>query len=214
MSSSATHATAFLNTEDHPCPPSDKTLERKYASPPFDGRCNGYITIQTSDRVWFQVHEVILSLASPYFNDLFEDGPLTPLPSPDPSQRDFDNAGDTTLVADDLYHIDEDSKVFDIVLRCIWPGLARPTLSSLDDLLPVLDAMVRYEMDQIDSFQHIITSLLRLAKPPSPGKAHPNPLRVFARFHKHKRSFHQPPWLRSSDTAWKFPVRYRVWILS
>ncbi|KAL0573445.1 hypothetical protein V5O48_008518 [Marasmius crinis-equi] len=165
--------------------------ECKHAKAPFDDPNNADSVVETSDNIQFNVYRIIPSLVSSYFKDMFN-SPLQPaqvsklgLNDPEDAENDV-----YSIPRNPVHRIAEDSKVFDTILRWIYPGLTTPTLSTIDELSPILEAMVKYRMENTAPFRTVISSLLNLAKP-TPGQAHPDTIRVFAIFHKLRTSIPQ-----------------------
>jgi hypothetical protein len=110
------------------------------ASPPFD-HPNADIIIRSSDGIDFHVFKVFLTVASPFFETMFE------LPQPAVGTRE--NTRDDLPVVT----VQEDNRTLDMFLRFFYPfTLAKhPSLSSLADILPVLKAARKYSVDLIES---------------------------------------------------------------
>ncbi|KAJ7657355.1 hypothetical protein DFH06DRAFT_1473317 [Mycena polygramma] len=92
----------------------------------FDAE-NADVILRTSDDVDFRVFKPVLSLASPFFKDMFG------LPQ------------DPTADEVQVITISEDSTVMDALLRFCYP-CAAPDIRSLDKLHRVIEAMVKYQM--------------------------------------------------------------------
>ncbi|KAL6300869.1 hypothetical protein BKA93DRAFT_902703 [Sparassis latifolia] len=97
---------------------------------PFD-KPNADTILRTSDRVKFRVRNAILAEASVFFEGMFS------CPQPPDSQQ-----------CDGLPVVDvaEDSKTLDALLRFCYP-FDPPELATLDELVPVLRAALKYVMD-------------------------------------------------------------------
>jgi hypothetical protein len=80
----------------------------------------------------FRVHRCLLAIASPFFQTMFE------LPQPASSM----NKGAIDLPVVDMV---EDQHTLDALLRLIYP-VARPQFATVDALVPVLAAAVKYEV--------------------------------------------------------------------
>ncbi|KAM5536671.1 hypothetical protein V8D89_009766, partial [Ganoderma adspersum] len=94
---------------------------------PFNS--SGDVILLTPDLTEFYVLSSILSLASPIFRDMFS-LPLRP-------------GSDGTVPTVD---VTEDSMTLENLLRLCYPT-TRPTLDALDDIVPVLEAAMKYEME-------------------------------------------------------------------
>lgn len=166
----------------------NQNSQRCWAKSPFDNPGKADVVIQTSDNIQFHVYKIILSLVSSYFEDLFDSDPEQSAKLWLDDSDDEENAISVTELS--VHHIGEDSRVFDAVLQWIYPGLTPPTLSKIEDILPVLVAMVKYRMEHTAPFQAATASLLDLAQP-NAGQAHPTTIRVFAIFHRFRTSIPQ-----------------------
>ena len=84
------------------------------------------VIIRAAGSLDFRVHKIILSLASPFFKDMFT------LPQP-PSDT-----------PETLPHVDvqESPKTWENILRTIYPSLPSPIIDTLDDLQSVLFAEI------------------------------------------------------------------------
>ena len=91
------------------------------------------VIIRAAGSLDFRVHKIILSLASPFFKDMFT------LPQP-PSDT-----------PETLPHVDvqESPKTWENILRTIYPSLPSPIIDTLDDLQSVLFAARAYEMQSV-----------------------------------------------------------------
>jgi len=97
----------------------------------------------------FQVHRCILAAASPFFADMFT------LPQ-DPSSSD----------KRPVLPVSETSDVLDTLLRFIYPT-PDPLISSLEELVPILGAAVKYDLLAVTvSLRRILTSQLYLQVTP------------------------------------------------
>ncbi|KAL0566829.1 hypothetical protein V5O48_015173 [Marasmius crinis-equi] len=165
----------------------DEDTQQCYAKYPFNNPSKADVVVQTSDNVHFHVYKIILSLISSYFEDLFDSEPKSDSKLWPKVSEDAENA---ISFRRSLYRVGEDSKVFDAILQWIYPGLAPPTLSKIEDILPVLEAMVKYRMQHTAPFQAATASLLDLA-PPKADQPHPIAIRVFAIFQRFRASVPQ-----------------------
>ncbi|KZT21617.1 hypothetical protein NEOLEDRAFT_1139239 [Neolentinus lepideus HHB14362 ss-1] len=108
------------------------------APPPFD-RESADLIFRTCDDVDFRVHKCILAIASPLHNDASEAESLGPTTD---SKDGADGAESRTVIL-----VTEDSDVLDKLLRFVYP-VASPSLETLDELKPVLEAALKYQMDE------------------------------------------------------------------
>lgn len=108
-----------------------------YAIAPFD-HAKADIILRSSDNVNFRVFKLFLSLASPFFETLFE----IPQPAEEKDQEDG-------LV---VIPVAEDSKTLDALLRFCYPCTLAddPSLEVLKDALDVLEAAKKYSLDAIE----------------------------------------------------------------
>nr|VWO94991.1 N/A [Ganoderma boninense] len=111
------------------------------------------ITLRTSDRIDFYVHSPILSQASPMFADM--------LSLPQPSSVSQVAIADRPVV-----DVTEDSRALEMLLRLCYPVL-KEKLDKLDDIVPVLQAAMKYDMEWP---VYLLTSDLREIVPQSPLK--------------------------------------------
>lgn len=100
----------------------------KTAQAPFDDESADTI-LQSSDGVDFHVFRIVLSLASPFFKDLF-------------SLRQPHNNEDTPIIP-----VPESSSTLDYLLRICYP-IPDPTITNVQDIGGVLEAALKYEMEQ------------------------------------------------------------------
>ncbi|KAH9482238.1 hypothetical protein JR316_0004336 [Psilocybe cubensis] len=103
----------------------------------------------------FHIHKCILSAASPFFDDMFTLPQLA------------DDASDKVPIIP----VSEPSHILDTLLRYVYP-VSRPIIESLDELLLVLDAAVKYD------FPTVITALRSLLL--SSRFLQLSPIRVYA----------------------------------
>lgn len=101
------------------------------ASPPYDETSDGDVILKSSDEVLFRVHKVILSLASPFFRDMFS-LPQTVTPSDGPSNAP-------------IIPFSESSETIDTLLRFIYPG-EDPDLKLVHEIEGVVEAAIKYDM--------------------------------------------------------------------
>ncbi|KAG2125327.1 hypothetical protein DEU56DRAFT_575340 [Suillus clintonianus] len=109
------------------------------APSPFD-HPKADIILRSADGVDFCVFKLFLTLASPFFETMFE------LPQP------ADGTGDDTKDGLPVIPVPEDSKTLDTFLRFCYPStLAEdPLLDSLADILAILGAAKKYSLDLIE----------------------------------------------------------------
>ncbi|KAJ7919686.1 hypothetical protein B0H13DRAFT_233593 [Mycena leptocephala] len=122
-----------------PIPQGEKPSQPR---PPFDAE-KGDVILRTSDDVHFRVFKLILSLASPFFKDMFG------LPQ--------------EAVADEVQviPIPEDSSIADKLLRFCYP-CAAPAIETLDELHAVIEAMMKYQMfDLVGEPQQLLRAFAR-----------------------------------------------------
>ncbi|EIW61371.1 uncharacterized protein TRAVEDRAFT_116369, partial [Trametes versicolor FP-101664 SS1] len=115
--------------------------------------------LRSSDNIDFWVRRSILAEASCIFEDMLS------IPQPPPGALDDEDTKDGLPVI----HLTEGSQALDKLLRLCYP-IDDPEFNSLDELRPVLEAAMKYMMEEA-------TSLLRarLVK-----LGHSQPLRAFA----------------------------------
>ncbi|RDB20048.1 hypothetical protein Hypma_012998 [Hypsizygus marmoreus] len=112
------------------------------------------ISCEEQDPTQFRVHRCILSAASPFFHDMFT------LPQNETEQRSPSNIL-VTETRDTLHTL----------LEFVYP-VENPVISSLDELVPILGAAIKYD------FTAVIGSLRKLLV--SPQFARGEPTRVYA----------------------------------
>jgi len=104
----------------------------------------------------FRVHIVLLRQASPVFRDMFS------LPQPGEA-----NDRDVPIIV-----MQEEARVLDFVLRCIYPLKERPTVGSIEDATKMLDAADKFEIGCVVGLVQLsLTHLLAVE---------PDPLRSWA----------------------------------
>ena len=106
----------------------DDSKERNVSTEPFD---EGDVILRTADDVDFRVFRVVLSLASPFFKGLFS------LQQPDPTAPN-----DVPVIP-----VTEDSTTLTCLLRYCYP-IRNPDIDNLDLLSRVLEAAIKYDMDE------------------------------------------------------------------
>jgi len=115
--------------------PDDTTTTGRFG-PPFDD-CDADIILQSSDNVYFLVHRVILSKASPIFKTMFAS-----LAPPTPRKTLLRDSGP-------IIQLTEDSRVLAALLSAIYPhspAMADSESHSLNDLIAPLVMARKYEM--------------------------------------------------------------------
>ncbi|KAJ6608453.1 hypothetical protein B0H10DRAFT_2226860 [Mycena sp. CBHHK59/15] len=110
----------------------------KRPPPPFDSPDADAI-LRSSDHVDFRVHKVVLSLASPFFRNMYA------LPTPADIRLSID---DSTGGDPDIPRVAEDSGLLDTVLRFCYPG-PDPVIPTLGALLAAVEVLHKYEMDGV-----------------------------------------------------------------
>lgn len=110
------------------------------ATAPFD-HAKADVILRSADGVEFRVFKLFLSLASPFFETLF-DLPQAPEGTSDQEMKDG-----LAVIA-----LSEDSKTLDCFLRFCYPSTLAddPSLENLTDLLSVLAAARKYSLDLIE----------------------------------------------------------------
>jgi len=101
------------------------------ALPPFDEASDGDIVLKSSDGVLFRAHKVILSLASPFFRDMFSLPQATTPP---------DDAGSGSIIP-----LTESNETVDTLLRAIYPE-EDPDLKLVHEIEGVIEAALKYDM--------------------------------------------------------------------
>ena len=111
-----------------------------YAAAPFD-HAKADIILRSSDNIDFRVFKLFLSLASPFFETLFD------IPQPDEENGDQEIKDGLVVVP-----VTEDSKTLDALLRFCYPCTLAdvPNLEVLKDAMNVLEAARKYSLDVIE----------------------------------------------------------------
>ena len=111
-----------------------------YAPAPFD-HAKADIVLRSSDNVDFRVFKLFLSLASPFFETLFD--------IPQPAEEDGDQEVKDGLA---VVPVTEDSRTLDSLLRFCYPCTLAddPKLDVLQDAMEVLEAARKYSLDVIE----------------------------------------------------------------
>ena len=112
-----------------------------YAAAPFD-HAKADIILRSSDNIDFRVFKLFLSLASPFFETLFD--------IPQPTEENGDQEIKDGLV---VVPVTEDSKTLDALLRFCYPCTLAddPKLEVLKDAMDVLEAARKYSLDAIET---------------------------------------------------------------
>ncbi|KIJ07867.1 hypothetical protein PAXINDRAFT_18964 [Paxillus involutus ATCC 200175] len=111
-----------------------------YAASPFD-HAKADVILRSSDNIDFRVFKLFLSLASPFFETLFD----IPQPTEETEEQEIKDGLPVIPVS-------EDSNTLDALLRFCYPcTLAEdPNLEELKDVVDVLDAAKKYSLDAIE----------------------------------------------------------------
>ena len=112
-----------------------------YAAAPFD-HAKADIILRSSDNVDFRVFRLFLSLASPFFETLFD------IPQPAEAGADQELRDGLPVVS-----VTEDSKTLNALLRFCYPCTLAddPKLELLQDAVDILEAARKYSLDAIES---------------------------------------------------------------
>ena len=101
------------------------------ASSPFDEPSDGDVILKSSDGVLFRAHKVILSLASPFFRDMFS------LPQAGSPPDGLANAP--------VIPFSESSEIIDALLRFIYPE-EDPDLKPVHEIEGAVEAAIKYDI--------------------------------------------------------------------
>ena len=137
-----------------------------YAAAPFD-HPKADIILRSSDNIDFRVFRLFLSLASPFFETLFD------IPQPADENEDQEVRDGLAVVP-----VTEDSKTLDALLRFCYPCTLAddPKLEVLQDAMEVLEAARKYSLDVIEKKARQAIA--------SPKILEAEPLRCFAVAHR------------------------------
>ena len=137
-----------------------------YAASPFD-HVKADIILRSSDNIDFRVFKLFLSLASPFFETLFD------IPQPVDESEDQEVRDGLAVVP-----VTEDSKTLDALLRFCYPCTLAddPKLEVLQDAMDILEAARKYSLDAIEVKARQAIS--------SPKFLDAEPLRCFAIAHR------------------------------
>ncbi|KAG9313123.1 hypothetical protein JVU11DRAFT_6573 [Chiua virens] len=111
-----------------------------YAAAPFD-HAKADIILRSSDNVDFRIFKLFLSLASPFFETLFD------LPQPAKAKEDQKTKDGLVVVP-----VTECSKTLDALLRFCYPSTLTddPNLEVLEDVTDVLEAAKKYSLESLE----------------------------------------------------------------
>ncbi|KAI9464708.1 hypothetical protein HD554DRAFT_1249843 [Boletus coccyginus] len=111
-----------------------------YAAAPFDHE-KADIILRSSDNIDFRIFKLFLSLASPFFETLFD--------IPQPAEENGDQEVRDGLA---VIPVTEDSKTLDALLRFCYPCTLAddPNIEVLKDAMNVLEAARKYSLDVIE----------------------------------------------------------------
>lgn len=168
--------------------PSDvHCLEPVDADAPFD-RSSADVILRTADNVDFRFYKLLLSLASPFFANMFA------LPQPTP----LDSAADETKYGLPIIPVSEKSIIMRKLLSFCSPiyDTDAPTLENLDIVMSVLDAADKYDMKRVGKF---IVSLIT-----APHFLEKEPMRVFAIACRYRAQ-------EETTVAARYMLRFAVW---
>ena len=112
-----------------------------YAAAPFD-HAKADIILRSSDNIDFRVFKLFLSLASPFFETLFD------IPQPAEEVGDQEVKDGLAVVC-----VTEDSKTLDALLRFCYPCTLAddPKMEVLQDAADILEAARKYSLDVIET---------------------------------------------------------------
>ena len=102
------------------------------SSHPFNHSDSSDVILRSSNGVDFYAHQYILSLASPFFRDLFSLKRHTP---PEPNTTDTDS----------VIPVDENSDAIEGILRLCYP-VHEPEMSDLSNVVALLGVAHKYDM--------------------------------------------------------------------
>jgi BTB/POZ domain len=96
---------------------------------------NADVILQSSDLIDFYVHRSVLIASSPFFRDMFS------LPQPQ---------NDAVPEALPMVHLSEDAETLNSLISMLYP--VAPEIPFRDDILTLLAAATKYDMDAVQSF--------------------------------------------------------------
>lgn len=153
----------------------------KDASPPFGKNFDAAdIILRSSDGEDFYAHKLVLSLASPFFKDMFS--------MPQPTSTPLGTSDHTQPVID----MAEDSAVIDCLLRYCYP-VFDPVINNLDLVEKIIGATMKYDLTEASV---LVTQALQ-------GFSLNDPFRVFSIACEHKleeTALSAAMWCRSRAT--------------
>ncbi|KAI0675767.1 hypothetical protein C8Q78DRAFT_1006485 [Trametes maxima] len=113
------------------------------------------VVFRSSDKIYFKLHKILLSLASPFFADMFSlpqpTCALSASHAPSPIHSDPDQIGGLPVV-----RVTESSSVLERLFRLCYP-MSDPSLTTLEEVRHTLEAALKYQMREAIS---IITNRL------------------------------------------------------
>ncbi|KIJ65518.1 hypothetical protein HYDPIDRAFT_39453 [Hydnomerulius pinastri MD-312] len=114
--------------------------EFTYAATPFD-HAKADIILRSSDNINFRIFKLFLSLASPFFETLFD------IPQPIEESEEQEMKDGLPVIP-----VSEDSKTLDALLRFCYPCTLAddPNFEDLRDVVSVLEAAKKYSLDAIE----------------------------------------------------------------
>ena len=162
-------------------------LEPVDADAPFN-RSSADVILRTVDNVDFRFYKLLLSLASPFFANMFA------LPQPAP----LDSAADETKYGLPIIPVSEKSAIVRKLLSFCSPiyDTDVPALENLDIVMSVLDAADKYDMKRVGKF---IVSLIT-----APHFLEKEPMRVFAIACRYRAQ-------EETAVAARYMLRFAVW---
>lgn len=167
--------------------PERHNLEPTDAVTPFN-RTNADVILRTSDNVDFRFYKLLLSLASPFFANMFA------LPQPGP----LDGAADQTKYGLPVIPVTEKSIVLYKLLSFCSPvyDTELPVLENLDMVMLVLDAADKYDMKGVGKF---IVKMIT-----APEFLEQEPMRVFAIACRYRAEM-------ETNVAAQYMLRFAIW---
>ncbi|KAG9313116.1 hypothetical protein JVU11DRAFT_6566 [Chiua virens] len=157
------------------------------APAPFN-RANADVILRTSDHVDYRFYKLLLSLASPFFANMFG------LPQPGP----LDGAADQTKYGLPIIPVTEKSLVLQKLLSFCSPvyDTPLPVLENLDVVMSVLDAADKYDMKCVGK---VILKMIT-----APEFLEHEPMRVFAIACRYRAE-------AETNIAARYMLRFAIW---